>query len=111
MTTYNETTSGGLKISGCFLVKIIRSLQTLYGPGDIVYNIHKARKGTLEKVVIKEQKAIKNKKTMGKFLFMYTDTFNGLWNEWDLIRLPLAKSLAEDYLLNLLTEVEKLDKC
>lgn len=111
MAIYNQTPSGGIVGTGCALEKFIQNIQTLYGPGDIVYSRLKAMRGTLEKVVIKQQKLIKNKRTYNRFVVMYIDTFNGLWNEWDLITLNEAQILAEDYLSDLLIDLNKLKRC
>ena len=111
MTTYNELASGGIKLKGCAFEKILESIQTLYGPGDVVYNRLKAERGSLEKVVIKKQRLIKNRNTFNRFVVMYIDTFNGLWNEYDLIKLEEAQILAQDYLMDLLIDLEKINKC
>jgi len=51
------------------------------------YSLIKANRGILEKVVIKSQKLIKSKKTYNRFVVLYTDTLNGLWNESDTDRI------------------------
>lgn len=111
MAVYNIIINGGVVTGGCSLEQFTQNIQTLYGPGDILYSRLKAMRGTLEKVVIKQQKLIKNKRTLNRFVVMYIDTLNGLWNEWDLIEFEEAQVLAEDYLTDILIDLNKLKKC
>jgi hypothetical protein len=111
MAIYNISLNGGVVVGGCCTEQFTQNIQTLYGPGDIVYSRLKAMRGTLEKVVIKQQKLIKNKRTYNRFVVMYIDTLNGLWNEWDLIELEEAKLLAEDYLTDILVDLNKVKTC
>lgn len=109
--TYNETMSGGVKVSGCPVVTFIKTYQTLFASGDVVFNVHKARRGLLEKIVIKSPKLIQNIRTGGTILVMYVDTFNALWNEYDLISHSQAIALATAYYEDLLEDLEEIDKC
>lgn len=111
MSTFNEVITGGLTIFGCALITFLDELRTKYGQGDIVYNVNKARLGVLEKVVVKKQRIIRNIKTHGKFIVLYFDTFNGLWNEWDLVPLSEAQLLATIYLQSLLDDLSEIETC
>lgn len=109
MAVYQESFNGGIKVSGCMTFKHEKVYRTLYGPGDVVFNIHKAKKGILEKVVIKEQRL--SSRMSNLFNVVYFDTLNSVWNEWDLITHSTAKQLAEQYLEDLLFELDRLNKC
>ncbi len=111
MSVYQETNNGGLVLKGCALIAYKKQYHIAYAAGDIAYNVNKARKGVLEKIVIKQARFFQNKKTLGAFSVIYVDTFNALWNERDLVGHAQAKSLAEYFLLNLLEKIERLDKC
>lgn len=102
---YSRSTSGGVKISGCWPIVVSHIYTTQYGVSDIVYNVRKARKGVLEKIVIKEIVPVKMSLTGGQFLAMYRDTLNGLWNERDLVSSATAVALAEDYYVDLLEKI------
>jgi hypothetical protein len=110
MAIFSNTGNGGTKVSGCALITYCKTYLTLYAPGDITYNIHKAKRGVLEKAVIKRHKIINANKTGGIFQVMYVDTLNGLWNEWDLISHSQAIALATAYYEGLLEDASKL-KC
>jgi hypothetical protein len=111
MATYDETVAGGGKVAGCATITYIKVYTTLYAAGDIVFNVDKARRGVLEKVVIKKQKVINSAKTGGQFKVMYVDTLNALWNEWDLVSHAQAIEVAKTYYENLLADAESLSKC
>jgi hypothetical protein len=106
---YNEVGFGGVKTSGCAIVFVPHITYTAFGVGDILYNIHKARRGVLEKVVIKQIIPAKTILTNGLFVVLYKDTLNGLWNEYDLVTLADAKLIAETYYQNLLDDLAELE--
>ena len=97
MNTFVESPSGGLISNGTATIVYYKSNFVPFGPGDIVYNIHKAKRGVLEKVVIKRIKVINPKHTFGNFEAMYVDTLNGLWNESDLTSHSKAIEYVVDY--------------
>lgn len=111
MAEYTEDGLGGGKVTGCAVITYIKTYTTLFAAGDIVFNVHKARVGVMEKVVIKKQRVINALKTGGQFKVMYVDTLNALWNEWELVSHAQAIEIAQIYYLNLLDEAEKLSKC
>jgi glycerol-3-phosphate responsive antiterminator len=111
MSIFNETGLGGALMAGCATSTIIHTTHTTYGQGDTAYNIDKAKVGVLEKVVVKKQRVIQNSKTHGKALVLYVDTFNGLWNEHDLVSFTEAQALAIDYLQGCLSDLEPIDTC
>ena len=111
MAIYDETAANGGKVAGCATITYIKTYRTDFAAGDIVFNVDKARRGILEKVVIKKQKVINSIKTGGQFKVMYVDTLNALWNEWDLVSHAQAIEVAKAYYENLLADAESLSKC
>lgn len=111
MSVFNEISTGGVSVSGCAWFQHLDQLHTTWGRGDILYNVNKARRGVLEKVVIKKQRIIRNTRTQGAFTVLYIDTYNALWNEWDLVPFADAQLLAVTYLQRLLDELDKIPSC
>lgn len=109
--TYNETVSGGLIVGGCATITRTEIIVSAFGAGDVLYNINKAKKGVLEKVVIKSYMLAKHSLTQGVRVFVYKDTFNALWNEWELVPYATALALAESYYTNLLAQLDELNEC
>ena len=111
MAVYDETTTGGGKVVGCAVITYVKVYTTAYATGDILFNAQKARKGVLEKVVIKRQKVIDSRFTGGQFQVMYVDTYNAYWNERDLVSHSDAIELAQAYYENLLIIANSLSRC
>lgn len=108
---YNEVGTGGLGMSGCSISVYVKSYVTMYGAGDIVYSLPKAKRGILEKVVIRRTNVLNTLLTQGAFEVMYVDTLNSLWNEWDLTSHTNALALSKAYYEDLLVELAKIDNC
>lgn len=102
---------GGVEIGGCSIISTSHRHVTSYGVGDILYDIAKARRGVLEKIVIKQILVCKTKFTGGAIVVLYKDTFNALWNEYDLVDFDDAKEIAENYYLDLIADLEKIGQC
>jgi hypothetical protein len=111
MAIYDEMASGGAVITGCALLKFYDIIVTQYGTGDILYNLKKAKHGTLEKIVIKYPRLANLKKSQNQITIIYVDTFNGLWNENELIPLSQAVQYAEDYWLQALEKLKRNGVC
>jgi len=111
MAIFNENGSSGAQIGGCAIITYVKTYRTEFAAGDIVFNIDKANKGVLEKIIIKRQKIINSALTGGQFEAMYVDTLNSLWNEWDLISHAEAIALVQLYYEELLEEAAALRKC
>jgi hypothetical protein len=103
--------SGGVVVKSCSFIRYIQQVYTKYYARDILYNIHAARKGKLEKIVLKERLVSNFKKTYGRLNVVYKDTFNGLWNESDLVEYAEAHALAQAYYERMIVEAEKLKDC
>jgi hypothetical protein len=67
-------------------------------PGTVTYYKPKAQQGKLEKIVVKKVQVVRNAQTQGKFVFMYIDTLNSLYNEYDLVLEPEALFLIKIYI-------------
>lgn len=111
MAVFNETGVGGVVPAGCGIITYIDVHQTLFATGDILFNIDKAKKGVLEKVVIKKVNIINAKFTGGQFEVMYVDTFNALWNETDLVSHAQAIILATAYYNDILADLDEIKVC
>jgi hypothetical protein len=68
--------------------------------GSLVFSVAKAKKGILQASVIKQIKVVFNARTQGRYLILYTDTFNVLWNEDELCSEADATTFAIAYLEN-----------
>ena len=111
MNVYNEVGSGGLSASGCVVVFERHVFITAFGAGDIVYNVAKARRGILEKLVIKLVRPVNSRRAIRRNQVIYQDTFNGLWNEDDLVPYRTALVLAEAYWQRVLDDASQLSEC
>ena len=73
-----------------------------FAEGSAAYIIDEASRGHIKYVVIKKVKLAFNKHPFDKVRYqtkaLYTDTFNGLWNEWDLCSEVDAIAIATKYL-------------
>lgn len=71
---------------------------TMFQANDTAYVKDSARRGILEKVVVKEILLTKNSFTFNQYLVKYKDTFNRLYIEGDLVDEYNALVLIEAYL-------------
>ena len=92
------TGQGSIALNGCCTFYFIPRVEYKYQPGQIVYYKPKAEQGKLEKIVIKKVNVVRNEQTYGKFVFMYIDTLNSIYNQYDLIWEDEAMLLIRDYL-------------
>jgi len=97
MSICDEAGAGGVLGRGCATVFTVRILAASFHVGETAYNIDKARRGVLEKVVIKLIRPVKPRKLPVANKVLYQDTLNGLWNERDLVPYETAASLIADY--------------
>lgn len=107
---YNEISTGGIQAGGCVLVGTLWLTETPYGIGNTFYNVAKARRGKLEKVVIKGVRTVISRRTHGARVTLYVDTLNGLWNEHDLVTHDKAVAIVEAYLDVLEQDMDRI-KC
>ena len=87
--------SGTVNISGCS--RIGKNIYIFYkwGERSVVYIKPKAIRGILEKIAIR--KVILNNKN-GKYIPIYQDSLNSLYNESELISEIEARNYVQDYI-------------
>lgn len=107
---YNEIGSAGPVANGCGAPETLRSVTSRFAPGDVAYSVPKAMLGIMETVAIKTIR-IPSTSFTGQPVVLYVDTFNALWNEQDLTDRQTAISLAEEYLVTLIQQVQNLNTC
>lgn len=92
------TGSGTILINGCTRYKLYLYEVYKWNVGDTAFLAYKASdEGKLEKVVIKKIRLVGNNSTVGEIRFIYQDTLNSLYNEWDLVNEYTALNLAKQY--------------
>jgi hypothetical protein len=90
--------SGGAKTGGCALTGVAHYILTSFQANDTAYVRDSAKRGILEKVVVKEVLLTRNRLTFNQYLVKYKDTFNRLYIEGDLLDEYNALLLIEAYL-------------
>ena len=109
--TYEEVGSGGVKSGCCAVVEALYARVTALGVGDTLYSIAKARRGKLEKVVIKAVRTVTSRRTYGSNRVIYQDTLNGLWNEYELVLHEEALALITIYKNARQADLDRLNSC
>ncbi len=99
---FTYVASGGLNLRKCGTGVAYTAIPQCYhrfNPGDTAWLGYKAAKGTLEYVVVKKMRLITRFTTngVGDCIVMYVDTFNALYNEWDLVTLDQANAMVSAY--------------
>lgn len=97
--------SGTIGIGGCAATEKDSFYSYRYAQGSKVYVCLSARKGVLEAVYIK--RVILNLNVYGQVVPIYEDTFNGLYNEYDLCSQASAITLATAYYARQLANVNE----
>jgi hypothetical protein len=87
--------SGTVNISGCSRMEKNIYIFYKWGERSVVYIKPKAIKGILEKIAVK--KVILNNKN-NKYIPIYQDSLNSLYNESELISELEARNYAQDYI-------------
>jgi hypothetical protein len=88
---FNYSSSGKINLTGCGAVFKSINFISKYQKGDTVWLYHKAKKGILESITVKELRILGGGFSSNKVVCIYLDTYNSLYNEYDLI--PLSKAL------------------
>ena len=94
----NYVASGGLSLASCVDVSETKFIIVKFEKGAVVYEARLARKGRLEKLVVKNINIINNKNTFGLYAINYVDTLNAVYIEEELVDHATALALAEAYL-------------
>ena len=87
--------SGTVNTGGCSEYEVIYYYDYKFTINSYAWLKYKAKKGILEKV------AIKSVKMISPYVFLYTDTFNSLHDEDDLLTHEEAIEMAKTYWENL----------
>jgi hypothetical protein len=107
MYTYNA--SGKLSFRSYPTLYIVyQSIVLKYQERDVVYDKKKALRGLLRAVAIKRIMLNSGKWSGGVIVPIYVDTWEGYWNERDLITHAEAISLATSYYDRLLEEANQI---
>lgn len=92
------TGSGTITINGCTKYRLYLYEIYKWQVGDTAFFAPKAQyEGKLEKIVIKKIRLVGNDQTFGAIKFLYQDTLNSLYNEWELVNEYDALNLAKQY--------------
>ena len=105
---YEYTMSGGVRAAGCAAVTLKVFRYYKFSPGTTLYLCYKAARGVLERVTIKKIIAVSNHKTGHRVVPLYKDTYNALYNEYDLCTEADAIVLATAYYEKRLAETNAL---
>jgi hypothetical protein len=92
--------SGRVRVNGCAGISYARNYLTEYSVGDRVWVRKKASLGRFESVVIKRVRvgSAGNPSYGGsETVVVYTDTFNRVWMERELVSLQEAEALVSSY--------------
>lgn len=93
---------------GCVVPVLSHRRQTYFGPGDVAYDVRKARRGVLEPVAIKKHKMLWLGRSQS---VLYIDTMNGLWNETDLVDFRTASAMAVEANLDQIAQLDEQITC
>jgi len=105
-TPWSYVGSGSLSLQKCG-VGVVYTPKNLcfyrFNPGDTAYLGYKAAKGVLEYVVIKKVRLNSTFMSggVGECIALYIDTFNAIYNEWDLLTLADATAMVNAYNLRI----------
>lgn len=94
---FNYNGSGKIKLQGCYLAYKSINFETKFKSGDIVYLKYKAKKGILESIAIKDVRILGGNFSFNQIVGIYTDTYNFIYNEDELVYLYEALELKENY--------------
>lgn len=89
---------GGVKVRGCAGADVKRNYQVRYSVGERVWVGRKARMGKIESVVIKRSRVkVPDEPSYGGYAIavLYTDTFNRVWIESELVSQEEAQELLQ----------------
>ena len=89
---YTYVATGGFSIFGCSDYTLYHNRRTAFSIGSILFSKQKALKGTYEKVCIKKILF------PSKYINLYVDTFNALWNENELVSYNTAVALVKHFI-------------
>jgi hypothetical protein len=83
MADFSYVGSGGVRLLGCAAASAVPALDAKWALGTVLYNCAAARRGCLERVVLKRYRVFENFRTI-RAVVLYVDTNNWWWNEDEL---------------------------
>jgi len=105
---YTYDSYGVIAIKGCAALKVIFTWESKFNNGSEAFILYKAKRGVLEKVVIKKI-FLTNNSSLNNAMFGYIDTYNRSWNESELAWFAEAKPIALNYLNNQIELLSQFD--
>jgi hypothetical protein len=105
---YEADTSEGIEIAGCGISRPTIYEVFRFAPGTTVFNCYKASRGVLERLTIKRIDLLKNRRTYNRYVPLYVDTLNSLYNEDELCTETEAVELATFFYTKQLAEIDQL---
>lgn len=94
-SAYTYASTGGLSFSGCVDFEITQYIAANFKERDVAYEARLAKKGTLDRLVIKKIIPVLN--AYGRYQINYLDTFNAVYLEEELVDHETAIELATAY--------------
>lgn len=94
---FNYVGSGNINLTGCYAAFKSINFTTKYTKGDVVFLKKKAKKGILESVAIKDVRILGGGFSSNQITAIYTDTYNFLYNEDELLYPNEAYELKNNY--------------
>ena len=94
---FNYVGSGNINLTGCYAAFKSINFKTKYTKGDVVFLKKKAKKGILESVAIKDVRILGGGFSSNQITAIYTDTYNFLYNEDELLYPNEAYELKNNY--------------
>lgn len=89
---FSYQSTGRIDVFGCSDYELRHYRNYRYAIGSITFSKDKARNGIYEKVIIKSVRF------PNQWVNLYTDIFNGIWTEDELLPYSNAKTLVDSYL-------------
>ena len=113
MADFFYVASGSLNLGKCgdYVLNVVYLRSIAFSIGDTAWLKYKAEKGILESIVIKKIRLVDfTYKGLGLAYILYVDTFNALYNDYDLIYYADAVAIAQDF-LNRRRTIEETAEC
>lgn len=94
---YEYVSSGKITISGCAPSENTIYVPVMFKEGELVFEARLARKGRLERLIVKNIIIINNIRTSGSYHINYVDTLNEVYLQEELVNHATAIDLATEY--------------
>lgn len=107
---FEYNASGKIKVNGCSESGSKRNILSKYDSGERVWILSKAKMGKIESVVIKRSRAARPDSVSYsgvEWSTVYTDTFNRVWMERELVTGLEAEEIISEYSEKILQETRR----